>query len=232
MLQAIAIDDEPIALEIIKNLAAEIPFIEVSACFTDVLAAANYLQKNKVDLLFLDIKMPKLSGIAFLKTIPHPPLVIFTTAYSEHAVQSFELDAIDYLLKPFSLDRFLKACNKAFEQFEFRKTRQAVPSAAPAMFIKSGYEHVRIELDDILYIESVGNYVQFVMAKQSITSRMTIGEVEILLHSSAFARIHRSYIVSKKYIRKIDKRTVWINQKEIPIGEAYLKGIEKIIKNK
>ncbi|MDB5032697.1 LytTR family DNA-binding domain-containing protein [Mucilaginibacter sp.] len=231
MLQAIAIDDEPIALEIIKNLAAEVPFIEVMACFTNALAATSYLQKNKVDVLFLDIKMPNLSGIDFIKTISNPPLVIFTTAYSEHAVQSFELDAIDYLLKPFSLERFLKACNKAFEQFELRKNHQMVQPMAPAMFIKSGYEHIRVELDDILYVESVGNYVQFVKEKQNITSRLTMGEADAFLPGSAFVRIHRSYIVSKKHIRKIDKRTVWINQKEIPIGEAYLQNIKKIIKN-
>src|SRR4051812_12683560 len=118
MLQAIAIDDEPFALEVIKSLVAEVPFIELAACFTNALAATSYLQKNRVDVLFLDIKMPNLSGIEFIKTIIHPPLVIFTTAYSEHAVQSFELNAIDYLLKPFSLERFLTACNKAFEQSE------------------------------------------------------------------------------------------------------------------
>src|SRR3978361_1602316 len=120
MLKAIAIDDEPIALEVIKNLAEHVVFVEIEACFTNSFKAMEHLQKHQTDLIFLDIKMPNISGIDLLKTIPDPPMVIFTTAYSEHAVQSFELDAIDYLLKPFSLPRFLKACNKALKQHELQ----------------------------------------------------------------------------------------------------------------
>jgi DNA-binding LytR/AlgR family response regulator len=227
MLRAIAIDDEPIALEVIKNLAAEVVFITIEERFTNSFRAMEYLQKNKVDLIFLDIKMPSVSGIDFLKSIPNPPMVIFTTAYSEHAVQSFELDAVDYLLKPFSLARFLKACNKAYELYELKNSG----NASGTIFIKSGYEQVRIALNDILYAEGVGNYVQFVLAKQNITSRLTMGEAEALLPASAFVRVHRSYIVAKKHISKIEKRTVWINQQEIPIGEAYQQGIDKIIRN-
>lgn len=232
MLHAIAIDDEPVALEVIKNLAAEVPFIEIAACFTNALDATSYLQKNKVDVLFLDIKMPNLSGIDFIKTISHPPLVVFTTAYSEHAVQSFELNAIDYLLKPFSLERFLKACNKAFEQVELRKNRQVGQPTAPAMFVKSGYEHIRVEMDDILYIESVGNYVRFEIKGQSIISRLTMTEVELLLPKAVFIRIHRSYVVAKKQITKIDKRSVWIGQSELPIGSGYSYEVENLTKNK
>src|ERR1700745_3475366 len=121
MLHAIAIDDEPIALEVIKNLSSKIPFISLDAVFTNAFEALEYLQKEKLDLLFLDIKMPDISGIDFLQSIPSPPMVIFTTAYSEHAVQSFELDAIDYLLKPFSHSRFLKACNKAYQLSELKR---------------------------------------------------------------------------------------------------------------
>src|ERR1700745_906871 len=131
MLHAIAIDDEPIALEVIKNLSSKIPFIALDAVFTNAFEALEFLHKEKIDLIFLDIKMPDISGIDFLQSIPNPPMVIFTTAYSEHAVQSFELDAIDYLLKPFSLTRFLKACNKAQEQFELRQqnSHNALPPA-------------------------------------------------------------------------------------------------------
>jgi len=231
MLKAIAIDDEPIALEVIKSLAAEVVFIAIEECFTNSFVAMDYLQKNKIDLVFLDIKMPGISGIDFLKTIPNPPMVIFTTAYSEHAVQSFELDAVDYLLKPFSLARFLKACNKAYELYELKRTSNNLTAGAGSVFIKSGYEQVRVNLGDILYVEGVGNYVQFVLEKQNITSRLTMGEAEALLSASAFIRVHRSYIAARKHIQKIEKRTIWINQKEIPVGEAYLQGIEKIIKN-
>src|ERR1700742_2157517 len=154
MLKAIAIDDEPIALEVILALAAKVGFLELTAVYTDAYEGMKCLQQEKSDLLFLDIKMPDISGIEFLRSIPHPPMVIFTTAYSEHAVQSFELDAIDYLLKPFSQSRFLKACNKAYELFELKKRSAPVsPSALPEfVFIKIGYGQVRIKLEDILYL--------------------------------------------------------------------------------
>src|SRR5476651_1078782 len=159
MLKAIDIDDEPIALEVIKSLAEHVVFVEVEACFTNSFKAMEHLQKHQTDLIFLDIKMPNISGIDFLRSIPNPPMVIFTTAYSEHAVQSFELDAIDYLLKPFSLPRFLKACNKAYELHQLKSSG----NTSDTLFIKSGYEQLRVALADILYAESVGNYVQFVL---------------------------------------------------------------------
>src|SRR5579862_4052092 len=136
MLQAIAIDDEPIALEVIKNLSLKISFIELRGFFTDAFKAIDFLQKEKVDLIFLDIKMPDISGIDFLKSISNPPMVIFTTAYSEHAVQSFELDVIDYLLKPFSQSRFLKACNKAYEQYKLKNNLNENTSLPESIFIK------------------------------------------------------------------------------------------------
>jgi DNA-binding LytR/AlgR family response regulator len=231
MLQAIAIDDEPIALEVIKNLAGQVVFITITACFANSFKAMDYLQKNKTDLIFLDIKMPDITGIDFLKSIPNPPMVIFTTAYSEHAVQSFELDAVDYLLKPFSLPRFLKACNKANELYQLRKNNDNSSAASLPIFIKSGYEQVRVDPGDILYAESVGNYVQFVLTDRNIVSRLTMTEAEALLPVAAFIRIHRSYLVAKKQITKIEKRSAWIKNKELSIGEAYIRDIEKFIKN-
>ncbi|HTE28929.1 MAG TPA: LytTR family DNA-binding domain-containing protein [Chryseolinea sp.] len=230
MLKAVALDDEPMALEVIRQLSAKASFIELNACFTNAFEAMTYLQREKTDLLFLDIKMPDLSGIDFLRSLTNPPMVIFTTAYSEHAVQSFELDAIDYLLKPFSLARFLKACNKAHEQYELRHRSTSSPSIPSSVFIKSGYEQLRIELNDILYVESSGNYMQFVTAKQKITSRLTMSEVETLLPSSAFVRVHRSYIVARERVTKIDKNSVWIKDTEIPIGAAYVNAVEKLVK--
>src|SRR5476651_882337 len=136
MLKAIDIDDEPIALEVIKSLAEHVVFVEVEACFTNSFKAMEHLQIHKTDLIFLDIKMPNISGIDFLKSIRNPPMVIFTTAYSEHAVQSFELDAIDYLLKPFSQSRFLKACNKAYEQYNLKNSIGNFSSEPETIFIK------------------------------------------------------------------------------------------------
>ncbi len=230
MLKAIVIDDEPMALEVIQRLTEKVTFVELAAYFTNSFEAMAFLQTNKIDLLFLDIKMPDISGIDFLKSIHNPPMVIFTTAYSEHAVESFELDAIDYLLKPFSLTRFLKACNKAYEQYELRKNKNDSSSILASVFIKSGYEQIRVELDDILYAESSGNYVQFVLENKKIASRLTMSEAEALLPTVRFIRIHRSYIVAKKHIQKMDRKSIWVQQTELPVGTAYNSEIEKIIK--
>lgn len=230
MLKAIVVDDEPLALEVIKGLTEKVTFVELKGYFTNSFEALKFLQANKVDLIFLDIKMPDVSGIEFLKSIPDPPMVIFTTAYSEHAVESFELNAIDYLLKPFSLARFLKACNKAYEHYELRKNKSNTASGLSHLFIKSGYEQIRVELNDIWYAESNGNYVVLVSKNKKIASRLTMNEAEALLPATDFVRVHRSYIVSKKHIQKADKKNIWVQQTEIPIGAAYLSEVEKIIK--
>ncbi len=229
MLQAIAIDDEPIALEIIKTLAAQVSFVELEACFTDAVEAITYIHSRKIDVIFLDIKMPGISGLELIKTLPKAPLVIFTTAYSEHAVQSFELNAIDYLLKPFSFARFLQACNKAHEQVTLKNSYQNTAPVLHSLFIKSGYEQVKIDLEDLLYVESTGNYLKFITTEQTIVSRLTMSEAETLLPQSAFIRIHRSFIVAKKKITKIDKRSVWVNEKELPIGAFYSEEVGKFI---
>jgi len=231
MLNAIAIDDEPLALEIINNLAAQVPFLRLAAHFTSAVNAISYLQHEKADLLFLDIRMPDITGIDLIRSLPAPPMVIFTTAYSEHAVQCFELDAVDYLLKPFSLARFLKACNKAAELHALRQLPGSQPPAT-TIFIKSGYEQVRVTLDELRYVESQGNYVQFVLNGKKIISRLTMNEVANLLPMDSFIRIHRSFLVAKNRITKIDKRSVWLDGTELPAGEAFYPDIEKFINNK
>lgn len=229
MLKAIVVDDEPLALEVIKGLTEKVTFVEMTGYFTNSFEARRFIQTNKIDLLFLDIKMPDISGIELLKSIADPPMVIFTTAYSKHAVEGFELDAIDYLLKPFSLTRFLKACNKAYEQYELKRNKNN-SSGLSHVFIKSGYEQIKVELDSIRYAEGNGNYVTLVLDKQKVISRLTMSEAEALLPATDFIRVHRSYIVLKKHIQKVDKKTIWIQQTEIPIGLAYASEIEKIIK--
>lgn len=228
MLRAIAIDDEPIALEVVKNFSRKIIFLDLLQCFTDAFEAMDFLQKNEIDLIFLDIKMPDISGLDFLKSISNPPMIVFTTAYSEHAVQSFELNAIDYLLKPFSLSRFIMSCNRANEQFELRKKSQTDQETDSDIFVKSGYELVRIDLNDILYVEGTGNYVKYVLKEQNIVTRLTMKETEDLLPSLDFIRVHRSYIVGKKHISKIQKSDICIGTIEIPIGVAYKSKIEKL----
>ncbi len=223
MLRTIAIDDEPMALEVVKNLSAKIQFMDLVAVFTDPFKAIDYLQHEKIDLIFLDIKMPDISGIELLKSLARPPMVIFTTAYSDHALESFDLDVIDYLLKPFSQSRFLKACNRAAEQFRLKN------GEAP-FFIKSGTENIRLEPDDLLYVESRGNYMQFVLRDKIITSRLTMSEVEVLLPSAHFVRIHRSFIAAKKHITRVDKNSVWVKDTELPIGSGFAHEIDKLIK--
>ncbi len=217
---AIAIDDEPIALDIVAAHAAKVPFVELVASFTNAFEAISFLQQNKVDLIFLDIKMPDISGIDFLKTLNKPPMVIFTTAYSEHAVQSFELDAVDYLLKPFSLSRFLKSCNKAKELFDLRS--QSPETKPDFIFVKDGYEQVKVFLKDILYIEASGNYTQLhLVSDQLISTRITINELNDLLPSKLFIRTHRAFIIAKDKINKYDRSQVWIKNTAIPIGSTY-----------
>ena len=226
MLTAIAIDDEPMALEVIRSLSEKIPFIKLQAVFTNAFEAMEYLRKEKPDLLFLDIKMPDISGIEFLTALPAPPMVIFTTAYSEHAVQSFELDAIDYLLKPFSQSRFLKACNKALELYELKKNGR---TAAPGdIFIKSGYGQIRVNIADIIYLQSMGNYVQFILPVEKILSRLTMQEAEALLPATEFVRIHRSYLVASKKVHRVERESIWIGGKELPVGAGYAREIAKI----
>jgi len=232
-LRAIAIDDEPFALEVVKNLMEEVPFVELVESFSKAIDTITFLQENTIDIIFLDIKMPGLSGIEFIRSLSNPPMVIFTTAYSEHAVQSFELDAIDYLLKPFSFLRLLKACNKAMALHQLKvNSCQPVVESLPAIFIKSGYEQVKIDLNNLLYVESVSNYVRFHLTTQTIVSRLTMSEAEDLLPVKAFVRVHRSFIVAKTKITKIDKRSVWLKELEVPIGASYATEIENLLKNK
>jgi DNA-binding LytR/AlgR family response regulator len=177
--------------------------------------------------------MPGLTGIEFIRSLPKPPMVIFTTAYSEHAVQSFELDAIDYLLKPFSFSRLLKACNKAYEFQQMKgNSKQIASEPLPVIFIKSGFEQIRIDLADLRYAESIGNYMKLHLNdKPSIMSRITTSEAEALLPVNAFIRVHRSFIVAKEKITKADKRSIWLNETEIPIGPSYITQIEKLLKS-
>lgn len=217
---AIAIDDEPIALDIVTAHASKVPFIELKACFTNAFEAITYLQQNKVDLLFLDIKMPDINGIDFLKTLSKPPMVIFTTAYSEHAVQSFELDAVDYLLKPFSLSRFLKASNKAKELFDLRNNQSTAKT--DYIFIKDGYEQVKVFFNEIEFIEASGNYTQINLTNGTLlSSRITINELTDILPAEKFLRCHRAFILAKDKITKYDRSQIWIREKTFSIGATY-----------
>ncbi len=216
-MKAIAIDDEPIALEIVRSHASKVPFLDLKAEFTDAFKALEYLQKESIDLLFLDIKMPDISGIDFFNSLSKKPLLIFTTAYSEHAVTSFEMDAVDYLLKPFSLSRFIKGCNKAFELYNFRNASETTDH----LYIKTGYEQIKVFYEDILYLEATGNYVTFATKDKNILSRSTFIEAINLLPPDKFVRVHRSFVVAVNKIDKVERHQVTINHKTIPLSEAF-----------
>ncbi|NBA86691.1 response regulator [Emticicia sp. CRIBPO] len=222
-LTAIAIDDEPKALEVVEMHASKVPFLLLKATFTDAFEALKYLKENKVDLLFLDISMPDISGIEFLGILQNKPMVIFTTAYSEYAVTGFELDAIDYLMKPFSLARFTKACQKTLELKQV-----TVKDKMDFLFLKTGYEEEKVFFDEILYIKAEGNYLEYVAPNRKLLSRQTITEAMENLSSEEFIRIHRSYIVPIKKIQKISRHSVWVSGIEIPIGVSFESNLSKI----
>ncbi len=223
---AIAIDDEPIALDVVSSLAAKVPFLDLQATFTNAFDALDYLRQHSVDLLFLDIKMPDISGIEFFRSLSRKPLVIFTTGYSEHAVTGFELDAVDYLLKPFSLVRFLKACNKAQEWLQLPRANGTKPGY---LFVKTGYDQVRVNFEDIDYLEATGNYVNFVLGDRHVLSRMTITECEELLPVDRFVRIHRSFITAINKVKKIERHQLIVSDSVLPIGSSYITSIKQLV---
>jgi two-component system LytT family response regulator len=222
LITAVAIDDEPLALGVVRSHAAKVPFVDLKAEFTDAFKTMEYLQHNPVELLFLDIKMPDISGIDLLACLSKKPLVIFTTAYTEHAVTSFELDAVDYLLKPFSLARFTKACNKAYELNNFRNAKE---DKKDYLFLKTGYEQVKVMFDDICYLEATGNYVNFELKDKQLLSRMTISEVENLLPAEQFIRIHRSFIAAVNKVEKIERHQLVVNGAVLPVGSSYYQNL-------
>ena len=217
MIKAIAIDDEPIALTIVKKHTERIPYLNVQASFTNAFDALAYLQTTKVDLIFLDINMPDISGLEFVKSLTTKPDIIFTTAYSEYAVESYELEAIDYLLKPFEFGRFLKAVNKVAEQHG--------ENSEDYIFLKSGYEYVRIEKSELRYVKGDGNYVGFYTSAQKVLCRMKMSEAEMLLAGDSFIKVHRSYIVNKSEVLKVEKHQLHLKEEVIPISQTYYEGL-------
>ncbi|TDQ19013.1 LytTR family two component transcriptional regulator [Algoriphagus boseongensis] len=215
MIQAIAIDDESFALEVIKSHASRVPFLELQATFTDAVLGLEYLKNNPVDLIFLDINMPDISGIDLASMISKETLIIFTTAYSDYAVKGFELDALDYLLKPFNLSRFLKACQKAQEWLELR------PKNEPAfIFVKTSDGQVRVDFSELIYCEAQGNYVTFQLEKEKIISRMTLSETEKLL-PSYFIRTHRSFLANKNLVNKVERHQLQLGKFMVPLSSTY-----------
>lgn len=227
MIQAVAIDDEPLALEVIKALCNEAPDVELIKAFTKPKEALKYLRKYPVDLIFLDIQMPSMTGLNLYKAIPQDTMVIFTTAFSEYAVESYELSAIDYLLKPIRKERFLKAVEKAKEYYNF--ANEAPGISEKFFFVRVNYELKKIELEDIEYIEGLSDYLKIHLKKEkTVVPRMTMKEISEKLPDSDFIRVHRSFIVPKSRIQKIKSRSLSIPEREIPVGVTYTEELGKL----
>jgi len=227
-MKCVIIEDEPMALELIAGYCNKLPFIELQETFTNPLKALDFLGQIKTDLLILDINMPELTGIQILNALPHPPLVIFTTAYPEFAAESYNYNAVDYLLKPVSFDRFLKAIQKARDIFSASLLSHKTTDTE-YIFIKSGNRTVKLMLADITHVAADGNYMSFHTKEQKIMSLMTMTEALKLLPETDFIRVHKSYIIAIGQISSLDKDDVFINDICIPIGNTYKEDLAKKI---
>ncbi|WP_158825978.1 LytR/AlgR family response regulator transcription factor [Mucilaginibacter lacusdianchii] len=244
MIRCLAVDDEAYAVKIIADYIQKIPFLELVGTTTSAIEALTCVQQGGIDLVFLDIQMPDLTGIQFLKLCGSKCKVILTTAYPEYALEGYEHDVIDYLLKPIAFDRFLKAAQKAFNILQPASipmppvlntaptvTEQA--ATAEYMFIKgeSKNKFLRVEYDDILYIEGLKNYVSVFTPQQRLVTYQTLRDLELQLPQPPFYRVHKSYIISVDKIRMVDGNTVYIQDIAIPIGETYRDGFLRMIRN-
>lgn len=215
MIKAIAIDDEPVALSILTQHAAKIPFIQLDQTFVSAVEALTYMQHKQVELVFLDIQMPDISGIEVAGLTGSDVQVIFTTAYPDYALKGFELAAVDYLLKPINFSRFLTACQRVYDRFDNQNNNKEY------LFVKDGYEWVRVDFKDLLLAEADSNYITLHKATGKTITRTTLAELEEKLPSANFTRINKSVIVALDKIAKIDKNLVIINNREIRISESY-----------
>jgi DNA-binding LytR/AlgR family response regulator len=226
MINCIAIDDEPLALQLVQEYCSKISFLKLDKVFTNTDEAKQYLQENTVDLLFLDIQMPDINGMQFYKSLTQKPPVIFTTAYKDYAAEGFNVDAVDYLLKPFEYDRFLKACYKAKEYIEFLSSQEIQLNS---IFVKVNYEIMKINLKDIELIEALDDYIKIFIKPNPVLTLMTLKSIQEKLPVRDFVRVHRSFIVPLAKIEKFSKTKLWIAGKEIPIGSSYSQVYDQLI---
>src|ERR1041385_5604577 len=231
MIRCMVIDDSPLALRLLEDYIGKVDFLALEHTCTNAIEAAGILRKKNIDLLFLDVQMPDINGISLFNSLEHKPKVIFTTAYPNYAVEGFNLDAVDYLLKPFSFERFLKAVSKAKEVLEPRIPALGPPEPnAPFIFIKSGYETVKVVLGEIRYIEALKDYVQVFLKEKKIVSPMGMKEILAELPPDEFIRVHRSYIVPISRITSIGSRKIHVGDKEIPVGDSFRKDFFERVK--
>jgi DNA-binding LytR/AlgR family response regulator len=224
-IKTLIVDDEPLAQNVIEQYAKKLPNLKIVDKCNDAICAHQVLQNNHVDLIFLDINMPKLSGISFLKNLKNPPLVIFTTAYSEYALEGFELNALDYLKKPFSFERFCKACFKAEELLRLKQadqeSEQTKEEKHDFFFVKSNKKTYKVKFSEICYVEGLGDYIQLYLADQKIVANLSMKKMMEILPEQEFYRIHKSFIISLQRLELVEGNSVKINNKRLPIGNSY-----------
>jgi DNA-binding LytR/AlgR family response regulator len=227
-ISCIIIEDEPLAVKLLTDYILEVPFLELQASFKDAILASEWLRAHQTDLIFLDIHLPKLKGIAFLKTLAHPPAVIITTAYHQYAVEGFDLNVTDYLLKPFEFERFLTAVNKVKAATQESRQQPGVSESKDFIFLNVQKKKVKILFSELVYIESQREYIRIVTTKSSFISKIGTAEIEALLPAQAFKRVHRSFIISLAKINSYTAETVDVNGVSIPVGRAYRDVLDRL----
>ena len=227
-IKCIIIEDEPLAVKVLSDYVSEVPFLELQGTFKDAILATDYLRNNTIDLMFLDIHLPKLKGMAFLKTLSHPPAVIITTAYNQYAVEGFSLNVTDYLLKPFDFERFLVAVTKVKTAQTEKQKSPDTQEVKDFIFLNVQKKKMKILFSEIVYIESQREYIKIVTTKHEYLSKMSTHEIEALLPPNLFKRVHRSYIVSVSKIESYTAEMVDVNGVAIPIGRGYRDVIENL----
>lgn len=225
MINCLIVDDEPVARSIIRTYCGHLPFLHIVAECGNALEVKKWLEAGDVHLLFMDIHMPVISGIGFMSTLKHPPLVIFTTAYQEYALNAFELSAIDYLLKPFSLERFIIAVDKAKEKLRHINA----PVVQQHLFIKSGSKLIKVAYQDCLFAEAQGNYTKIVTTEGGLQTKMSFTDFIGLLPEDTFIRVHRSFIINRHAFSHIEGNRVFVGQHAIPVGESYKERFYQVI---
>jgi DNA-binding LytR/AlgR family response regulator len=230
MLRCLAIDDEPLALELLEDNIKQVPYLELAGKYNNGLEALKFLQHQSVDLIFLDIQMPGLTGLQFIQSLTQKPMIILITAYEKFALEGFNLDVIDYLVKPVAFDRFLKACNKALELQNLR-SKKSIEEPTDYFFVNVEYSLVKVEFADIRWIEGLKDYIKIFLRSTTkpVVTRMSMKSLEEQLPASKFIRVHKSYIVSIAAITSVRKNSVFIGTEEIPIGENFKDGLNMLI---
>jgi DNA-binding LytR/AlgR family response regulator len=235
-MNCIVIDDEPLALDLLVDYIEKIPFLKLEKTFTNPIEGLGYLQENKVDLIFLDVELPFISGIEFVKCLQTKPMVIFTTAYEKYALAGYDLEVTDYLVKPIIFERFLKAVNKAYSQNKLSKKTEERYIPAPArenypdyIMVKTGYSTIKINLSDILYLEGLKDYIKIYTSEKAILTLNSLKKIQEILPETNFVRVHRSFIVSLSKIDSIQRNRIVIGKTFVPVGENYKNAFKDII---